>query len=44
MADLVVSQIKIKPYENFCVGLKSKETQNQDFLDRIYIHNRKRKI
>ena len=29
MADLVINQAQINPFENFCFGLRSKETQRQ---------------
>jgi len=29
MADLVINQVQINPFENFCFGLRSKETQRQ---------------
>jgi len=29
MADLVINHAQINPFENFCFGLRSKETQRQ---------------
>lgn len=46
MADLVINQAQINPFENFCFGLRSKETQRQYpkllniFLDFILSDNR----
>lgn len=45
MADLATNTIKINPYENFCFGLRSKETQRQYpkilniFLDFMLLDN-----
>ncbi len=45
MVDLVTNQVQVNPYENFCFGLRSKETQRQYpkilniFLDFILIDN-----
>jgi hypothetical protein len=45
MTDLVTNQVQINPFENFCFGLRSKETQRQYpkilniFLDFILTDN-----